>query len=47
MVALAHEEELGPQVIPYINRLSDALFVWSRWVTKELGEEELLWEPDS
>ncbi len=47
MVALTHEEELGPQAIPYINRLSDALFVWSRWVTKELGEEELLWEPRS
>jgi len=47
MVALAHNEELGPQAIPYINRLSDALFVWSRWVSKQLGEEELLWEPAS
>mgnify|MGYP001426395768 CR=1 FL=1 len=45
IVTLAREENIGPFVVPYINRLSDALFVWSRWLAKELKEEELLWEP--
>ena len=45
IVTLSREENIGPCVVPYINRLSDALFVWSRWLAKELGEEELLWEP--
>lgn len=29
----------------YINRLSDWLFVFSRWVTKNLGGDEELWIP--
>ena len=28
----------------YVNRLSDLLFVLSRWVSKHLGESEYLWE---
>ncbi len=44
-VALAREEPLGEFVIPYLNRLSDALFVFSRWVTATLDEQETLWEP--
>jgi cob(I)alamin adenosyltransferase len=31
--------------VPYLNRLSDALFVFSRWVAATLGEREVLWEP--
>ena len=27
----------------YVNRLSDALFVWSRWINADLGEPEYLW----
>ncbi|MDE2481807.1 MAG: cob(I)yrinic acid a,c-diamide adenosyltransferase [bacterium] len=27
----------------YLNRLSDALFVWSRWINAELNEPEYLW----
>ena len=33
--------------IKYLNRLSDALFVWSRWASKIAGAQETLWEPDS
>jgi cob(I)alamin adenosyltransferase len=29
--------------LPYLNRLSDYLFVLSRWAVKELGEPEYLW----
>lgn len=44
-VALNRDQALGDQVIPYLNRLSDALFVFSRWVTATMGEREILWEP--
>ncbi len=27
----------------YLNRLSDALFVWSRWINDDLGEAEYRW----
>lgn len=45
-VALAREEETPPEAVQYLNRLSDALFVWSRWVNHELGVPEALWEPN-
>jgi cob(I)alamin adenosyltransferase len=38
------EEEIGDQVIIYINRLSDHFFVQSRWIAKRLGESEFLWD---
>jgi cob(I)alamin adenosyltransferase len=38
------EEEIGDQVIIYINRLSDHLFVQSRWIAKRLDEPEFLWD---
>jgi cob(I)alamin adenosyltransferase len=31
-------------VLPYVNRLSDLLFVLSRWIGKQRGEREYLWE---
>lgn len=45
-VALAREEELPPEALQYLNRLSDAMFVWSRWVNHELKVPEALWEPN-
>lgn len=45
-VKLAEVEEIGDTAIPYLNRLSDALFVWSRWVISENGNEEHLWTPN-
>jgi cob(I)alamin adenosyltransferase len=45
-VSLADEEELGPQAIPYLNRLSDALFVMSRHAARLYGQAEPLWEPE-
>ncbi len=45
-VALARTETLPDQSIQYLNRLSDALFVWSRWVNHILGVGEVLWEPN-
>ena len=46
-VTLAREHEIGEHVIPYLNRLSDTLFVLSRWVAKTTGESELLWRCES
>jgi cob(I)alamin adenosyltransferase len=47
LVALAREESIPPETIPYLNRLSDAMFVWSRWVNHVLGVAEVLWEPNA
>jgi cob(I)alamin adenosyltransferase len=42
-IALSHEEPVGPLVVPYLNRLSDALFVLSRRVSQLAGSPEVLW----
>jgi cob(I)alamin adenosyltransferase len=46
LVSLARREEVPPETIRYLNRLSDALFVWSRWTNHVLGVPEVLWEPN-
>jgi len=43
--ALAREETIGPTVLPYLNRLSDALFVMARYENHERGVAEPLWSP--
>ena len=45
-VALARQEEVPLEAIRYLNRLSDAFFVWSRWSSHELSAPEVLWEPN-
>ena len=45
LVKLNQQEKLDENVIPFINRLSDWLFVISRLIPQQLGENELLWEP--
>ncbi|MEZ5355348.1 MAG: cob(I)yrinic acid a,c-diamide adenosyltransferase [Bryobacteraceae bacterium] len=45
-VALARAEEVPGEAIRYLNRLSDALFVFSRWAVKAVGGDEVLWEPN-
>lgn len=45
-VKLAREESAPPLAVEYLNRLSDAFFVWSRWVNVQLGAQEILWEPN-
>ena len=42
---LAREEEIGPTILPYLNRLSDALFVMARYENHERDVAEPLWEP--
>ena len=42
---LAHVEVVAPEDLNYLNRLSDWLFVASRWIAKRTGEPEALWTP--
>ena len=46
IVRLRDAEPIGDQVLPYVNRLSDALFVMSRHASRIYGEPEPLWEPE-
>ena len=46
LVAAARVEEIPPETIRYLNRLSDALFVMSRWVNHVMGVTEALWDPN-
>jgi cob(I)alamin adenosyltransferase len=43
-IALSRDEEVGAQVIPYLNRLSDLLFVAARIQSKRCGKGDLLWD---
>jgi cob(I)alamin adenosyltransferase len=43
LVTLAESEPISPDAARYLNRLSDALFVWSRWINHALGQPEHLW----
>jgi cob(I)alamin adenosyltransferase len=40
-----HELFVDPLVIKYINRLSDYLFVLSRYISRQLGVVEVKWKP--
>jgi cob(I)alamin adenosyltransferase len=44
-ITLSHEEPIGELVLPYLNRLSDALFVMARYENRERGVDEPLWRP--
>ena len=44
MVELAQTETVSPAVLKYINRLSDHLFVASRYLN-EKGARDVLWQP--
>jgi cob(I)alamin adenosyltransferase len=46
LVTLARAQNIPPETLRYLNRLSDALFVWSRWASHVSGAAEILWEPN-
>jgi cob(I)alamin adenosyltransferase len=46
LVALARTSAVDPIPLRYLNRLSDAFFVWSRWASHLLGAPEVLWQPN-
>jgi cob(I)alamin adenosyltransferase len=45
-VALSRQEPVDPINIRYLNRLSDAFFVFSRWANLKSGRDEILWQPN-
>jgi cob(I)alamin adenosyltransferase len=46
LVALrASGEDASDETLQFLNRLSDALFTWSRWINHALGEHEDPWNP--
>jgi cob(I)alamin adenosyltransferase len=46
LVALSREDDIPPETVRYLNRLSYALFVWSRWASHMALAPETLWEPN-
>jgi cob(I)alamin adenosyltransferase len=46
-VHLGASEAVDADIIRYLNRLSDALYVLGRWNVRERGESEPLWTPES
>lgn len=47
LVFLNESEELRPELIKYLNRLSDYLFVLARYVSKLNNETEEYWNPNN
>jgi cob(I)alamin adenosyltransferase len=47
VVGLAASEDVGELAVQYLNRLSDALFVWGRWCALKDGKDEPLWDSRS
>ncbi len=45
VVTIARQEDMD-QPRRYLNRLSDAFFVWSRWVCLQMDTDEVLWRPN-
>ena len=44
LVTLHKEKEIGADMLAYINRLSDLLFVLARVLTRNAGEKEVYWK---
>jgi len=42
---LSRTERISPQAVPYLNRLSDALFVMARYENLKKGSGDVLWDP--
>jgi cob(I)alamin adenosyltransferase len=45
LMPLAREEDINPQTLQYINRLSDLLFVLARVLARRNGGSEVFWQP--
>ena len=43
-VGLSHKESISSEVLIYLNRLSDLLFVLARWINLREGTAEIKWE---
>tara|TARA_B110000196_G_C21135088_1_gene660609 strand:- start:1106 stop:1717 length:612 start_codon:yes stop_codon:yes gene_type:complete len=46
VVSLSQKESVDGIIVKYLNRLSDGLFVWSRWVNVMQSHSEVSWNPN-
>jgi len=46
VIGLAEVAEVDPHAIAYLNRLSDAFFVWGRAALHLCDIDEVLWDPN-
>lgn len=46
VVRLVRTETVPDEAVGYLNRLSDAFFVFSRWASQAGGAQETLWDPN-
>ena len=44
VVSLAHEESVSAELLRYLNRLSDALFVMARYENQRRGIPDVIWD---
>jgi cob(I)alamin adenosyltransferase len=44
ILRLSRAEAVGEWPLKYVNRLSDLFFVLSRWISKQTGQDEYLWQ---
>ena len=47
VVTLARKEKINPEIVAYLNRLNDLLFVLARYLNKAARKRELLWNQDT
>jgi len=47
LVTLADTESVNADILKYLNRLSDLLFVMARVTNRHSGHEDILWQKDS
>ncbi len=47
LVALRDNEPISADAMRFVNRLSDALFVWARWINRAFGIADHVWNAKS
>jgi cob(I)alamin adenosyltransferase len=47
LISLRERDAVSDDVMRYVNRLSDALFVWSRWINAALDQPEHHWNAET
>jgi cob(I)alamin adenosyltransferase len=47
VISLSQQESIGREVVPYLNRLSDCLFVMARFENYQKGIDEPMWDSRS
>ena len=46
LVSLKYEAAINDSSLRYLNRLSDLLFVMARYLNREAGVDDVLWQQD-